>query len=121
MGRDVELAAGMAGDIERAFLTTEGEGTSSSSSAASSSPLMGRLAKGELRAGRVDGLLTPRRPDVGVLEGGADVARSRGGAVIFVTGGGGEARSAGEPGGVVLPARLGVVLGGSAFASLGGV
>lgn len=111
-GRAIELAgAGIAGDADRAFFRAEGEGARSSSSSSFSSssvPLMGLLASGELRAGRVDGLPTPRSPGVGVLVGGADVARSRGGAKTFVAGGG-SVLSAGEPGGVVLRARSATV------------
>lgn len=68
---------------------------------------MGLLAKGELLVGRVDGLPTPSRPGVspGAPAGGADVARLIARA---------DPRSvAGEPGGVVLAARVKAGLDGS--------
>ncbi len=107
---------GIAGDAERAFLDGEAafssSSASSSASPSSSSPLIGRLARGELRTGRVEGRPGMRSPPevlVGVDVGGAEVARVTGAVDCLITGTGDPA-SAGEPGGVVLRSRTGVDL-----------
>ena len=102
LGRECATAeTGTAGDAERAFFVSRGERGGSSSSSPSSSPLIGRLARGELRVGRVDGLPTPSRPGVRLEApaGGADAAR-------LIAGADPRSPAAGEPGGVVLVARV---------------
>ena len=82
---------------------------------------MGRLARGELLAGRVEGRPTPSRPGVDPEAGGADAGRLTGADGTLTSDAadvGWRSAWAGEPGGVVLPARTAAFLGSS---SLGGV
>ena len=68
------------------------------SSVSSSSPDIGLLARGELRAGRVEGLPSPILGAIGVTGTGAATGAAAGEA----DGGGGDGCFAGDPGGVVL-------------------
>ena len=102
------VETGITGEAERAFFASSGEGGGCSSfSSSSSSPLMGRLANGELLVGRVEGRATPSKPRVGPEEptGGADDARLAAKVADLESVTAELKAGVGEPGGVVLPER----------------